>query len=129
VALGARTVFADCESFGMDFQNKGSYFQNSLSNENFTFVSQFDGCNPDVAFNVFVDSNGDQVLCSDTQLTPDDTNQVSTCPEAKSSLTSGDYSIVIFSNNGNSDPIAFQRDFALSVGPQSTSTHTPTVTV
>jgi hypothetical protein len=43
VAIGASTVSADCVSYGMDFQNGGSYFQNSLSNENFTFVSQFEG--------------------------------------------------------------------------------------
>lgn len=48
-AIGARTVFADCQSYGMDFQNGGSYFQNTLSNDNFTFVSQFDGEYPQAA--------------------------------------------------------------------------------
>jgi hypothetical protein len=43
IALGARSVLADCVSYGMDFQNGKSYFQNSLSNDNFTFVSQFEG--------------------------------------------------------------------------------------
>lgn len=45
MALGVRTVLADfptCLSFGVDFQNGGSYFQNSLSSDNFTFVSQFE---------------------------------------------------------------------------------------
>ncbi|KAF2642708.1 hypothetical protein P280DRAFT_272282 [Massarina eburnea CBS 473.64] len=129
VALGARTVLADCQSFGVDFQNGGNYFQNSLSNANFTFVSQFEGCNNDTAFNVFVDNDGTQTLCSDTQLMPDDTNQLSTCPDEKSSLQSGNYSIVVFSNNADGDPIAYQRDFVLSVGPQSTSTYIPTITV
>ncbi|CAI6316645.1 unnamed protein product [Periconia digitata] len=128
-AMSARTVLADCLSYGMDFQNGGSYFQNSLSNDNFTFVSQFDGCNSDTCFNVFVNPDGVQSLCSDTQLTPDDTNQLSTCPDLKSSLSTGDYSVVLFSNNGNGTPIAYQRDFHLSVGPQSTSTFTPTVIV
>lgn len=41
--FGARSVLADCISYGMDFQNGGSYFQNSLSNDDFTFVSQFEG--------------------------------------------------------------------------------------
>ena len=47
--LGVRTVLAQddtpnpCVAYGMDFQNGGSYFQNSNSNDNFTFVSEFDG--------------------------------------------------------------------------------------
>ena len=32
-----------CESFGMDFQDQGSYFQNNQSVDPFTFVSQFKG--------------------------------------------------------------------------------------
>jgi hypothetical protein len=46
LAFGSRMAMADetemCVSYGMDFQDGGSYFQNSLSNDNFTFVSQFD---------------------------------------------------------------------------------------
>jgi hypothetical protein len=34
----------------------------------------------------------------------------------------------VISNNGDADPIAFQRDFALSVGTPTTQTITPTVT-
>ncbi|PVI01680.1 hypothetical protein DM02DRAFT_654286 [Periconia macrospinosa] len=128
-AMGVRTVRADCQSYGMDFQQGGSYFQNTNSNDPFTFVSQFDGCNPDTCYNVFVDNEGAQTLCSDTKLTPDDTNQLSTCPELKSQMKSGNYSLVLFSNNGNGDPIAFQRDFYVSAGPQSTSTFTPTIVV
>lgn len=43
VVLGARSAMADCLSYGMDFQNGKTYFQNSNSPENFTFVSQFEG--------------------------------------------------------------------------------------
>ncbi|PSN60895.1 hypothetical protein BS50DRAFT_639589 [Corynespora cassiicola Philippines] len=122
-------TYANCQSYGMDFQNNGSYFQNSLSNDNFTFVTQFDNCSDDVAYNILVDPNGDQTLCSDTRLEPDDTNQLSTCPIQKSQLSSGDWSIVIISNNGDeTNPVAFERDFRLSVGPQSTITYTPTAT-
>ncbi len=44
----ARAASAEetCISFGMDFQNGGSYFQNSLSQESFTFVSQFERKTP-----------------------------------------------------------------------------------
>ncbi|ORY12816.1 hypothetical protein BCR34DRAFT_563053 [Clohesyomyces aquaticus] len=129
VALGARKVLGDCVSFGMDFQNGGNYFQNSLSNDNFTFVSQFEGCQNDTAYNILVDPEGDQTECSDTNLLPSDTNQLSTCPIEKSQLYSGDWAVLVISNNGDSgQPIAYERDFSLSVGPQSTSTYTPTVT-
>ncbi|KAF2493425.1 hypothetical protein BU16DRAFT_465305 [Lophium mytilinum] len=126
--LMARSAMADCESFGMDFQDGGSYFQNSLSSDPFTFVSQFEalttceGCDNDTATNVFVDPNGDQYLCTDTALQPDDTDELSTCPLNKNQLWSGAWSVLILSNNGNDDPIAYERDFELSVGPQNTST-------
>ncbi|KAF2103703.1 hypothetical protein NA57DRAFT_18329, partial [Rhizodiscina lignyota] len=135
-ALFAQRAVADCVSFGMDFQDGGSYFQNSLSTDPFTFVSQFEGkrsqmrsCNNDTASNIFVDPNGDQVLCSDTSLTPDDTNQMSTCPTDKDQLFDGYWSVIIISNNGNGDPIGYERDFSLSVGPQVTTTYTPTVVI
>ena len=34
---------ATCQAYGVDFQNGGSYFQNTLSSDDFTFVSQFSG--------------------------------------------------------------------------------------
>jgi hypothetical protein len=48
LALGllARTSFAQdnpCKSFGVDFVDGESYFQNSLAQEPFTFVSKFEG--------------------------------------------------------------------------------------
>ncbi|KAF2434507.1 hypothetical protein EJ08DRAFT_646468 [Tothia fuscella] len=131
-ALLAGITFADdnpCVAYGIDFQDGGKYFQNSLSNESFTFVSQFHGCQADKASNVFVDPKGEQVECSETNLTPDDTDALSTCPRVKSGLTSGDWSILILSNNGKGEPLALQRDFELSVGPQLTTTFTPSVVV
>ena len=32
-----------CITFGVDFQDGGSYFQNSLSTDPFTFVQEFEG--------------------------------------------------------------------------------------
>ncbi|KAF2116396.1 hypothetical protein BDV96DRAFT_645720 [Lophiotrema nucula] len=133
-ALGVRTVLAQdddtpnpCVSYGMDFQNGGSYFQNSNSNDNFTFVSEFDGCQADFAYNILIDPAGDQWECSNTNLTPDGADMLSSCPLLKSQLSSGPWSVVIISNNGDAQPIAYERDFDLSVGPQSTVTYTPTV--
>jgi hypothetical protein len=67
-------------------------------------------------------------------------------PIMKSQLYSGDWSVVIITNNGDGTQAAYERDFVLSVGPQSTVTvclralmtrsntdlfeqYTPTVTV
>jgi hypothetical protein len=112
-----------CHSYGIDFQdNGGPYFQNISSPEKFTFVSTFEGCQNDYATNIIVDPNGDQLQCSDTKLQPADTYQMSTCPQTKNSLLSGEYSLVILSNNGDKIPIAYQRDFVLNVGLPVTST-------
>lgn len=37
--------------------------------------------------------------------------------------------MIVISNNGDCDPIAYQRDFSLSVGPQQTLSVPPTITV
>lgn len=47
---------------------------------------------------------------------------LSTCPLRKNQLVSGNWSIIVISNNGDGSPLAAQRDFILSVGPQRTST-------
>ncbi|KAM0716460.1 hypothetical protein Q7P37_007905 [Cladosporium fusiforme] len=118
-----------CKSYGIDFQDKGSYFQNISSTEPFTFVSTFEGCQPDYANNILVDPVGDQHLCSDTALTPDDKFQMSTCDLDKNELWSGEWSVVIISNNGDADPIAYMRDFSLSVGVPATTIYIPTATI
>jgi len=41
--ITGKALAQTCESFGVDFQNGGSYFQNSLSTDPFTFVEEFDG--------------------------------------------------------------------------------------
>lgn len=86
-----------CQSFGVDFQDEGSYFINTNSNESFSSVSYFEGnsrvscqigegfspvcagCNPDNAYVMLVDVNGDrQFDCSTLPTTPDDVDQTST---------------------------------------------------
>lgn len=68
----------DCVAFGVDFQDQGSYFQNSQSTDNFTFVSRFEGCQNTFANNVLVEPSGKEILCSNTNLQPDDTPELST---------------------------------------------------
>lgn len=121
-ASSSSAAYTQCESFGVDFQDGGSYFQNISSTDPFTFVSIFEGCQNDQANNILVDPNGDEYLCSDTPLQPDDTNELSICPIEKDQMWSGDWSIVILSNNGAADPIAYERDFYLSVGIPVTQT-------
>lgn len=81
-----------------------------------------EGCQSDEANNILVDPNGDEYLCTNTNMQPDDTNELSTCPIEKDQMWSGDWSIVIMSNNGEADPIAYERDFYLSVGTPVTQT-------
>nr|OQO26429.1 hypothetical protein B0A51_04951 [Rachicladosporium sp. CCFEE 5018] len=123
-------VVADCASYGDDFRSGFTYFQNSLSADPFTALQEFEGCQNDVSHNIFVDPAGDQSECTETPMQPDDTPQLVTCSQwPKNKLYNGDWSLLIISNNGNAEPIAFQRDFSLTVGPQITSTVTPTLTV
>lgn len=119
-----------CYSFGIDFQDGGSYFIDSRSNASFTAVSQFEGCNNDTSSILLVnDETGDQYECSSVPTMPEDTSQLSTCPIEKSQMTTGNWSILAIGNNGaDGDPFAWQRDFFISVGVPETTTYTPTVT-
>lgn len=67
-----------CDTFGVDFQVDGSYFQNSLSTDNFTFVSRFEGCQNTFAQNFLYEPSGNSVPCSNTDTQPDDTPELST---------------------------------------------------
>ncbi|GAB1731454.1 hypothetical protein NU195Hw_Modified_316t1 [Hortaea werneckii] len=132
----AEECFADgyvnpCMGFAVDFHDGGSYFQNISSPDDFSFSSEFEGCQADAfANNLLVDPNGDQYLCTDTDLFPDDTTETSTCPLEKQQMWSGDWTVVIISNNGEKGcPIAIQRDFELTVAEPSTEVYTPTVIV
>ena len=87
------------------------------------------GCTNDTAQNTLVAPDGTQFPCSNTTLQPDFTNELSTCQEQKANLTSGVWNVVIISNNGACSPLAAQRSFTITAGPQSTVTFTPTITL
>lgn len=125
------SVLGDCESFGVDFTSGGTFFQNKNSSDPFTAVQEFTGCQDDTAHNVFIDPTGEQTECSETPMRPDNAPQMVTCEDwPKERLYDGDWSLLVISNNGDDgEPIAYQRDFSLTVGEQKTSTVTPTVTV
>ncbi|KAK5683853.1 hypothetical protein LTS10_003716 [Elasticomyces elasticus] len=127
VALQRRQQDPDstCSVFGIDFQGGGSYFINSASNENFTFVSEFEGCNNDTASVLLVNNqSSDEYECSIIPTTPDDVSMLSSCPIMKSQLSSGSWSILTLGNNGNGNPFNYQRDFTLEVGAQQVVTTT-----
>ncbi|KAF7186501.1 hypothetical protein HII31_12203 [Pseudocercospora fuligena] len=119
-----------CYSYGIDYQNGGSYFIDSRSNASFTCVSQFESCVEDTYSNIILvnDDTGDQVLCTDVPTTPELVSQMSTCPIRKDEMTSGDWSIIAIGNNGDGSPFGWQRDFYLTVGVPETTTITSTLT-
>lgn len=47
---------------------------------------------------------------------------VDSSPIQKKDLVSGNYLLVILSNNGDAEPISYQRNISLSIGPQVTTT-------
>ncbi|KAH7397112.1 hypothetical protein BKA66DRAFT_234856 [Pyrenochaeta sp. MPI-SDFR-AT-0127] len=117
-----------CYSYGVDFTDEGSYFINSLSSEQFTSVSYFRGCNENIADVLFVNPDDIEYLCSQVQTFPENDPKLSTCPIRKDQMASGHWLLLILGNNGDGQPFAWQRDLYLTVGPQVTSTYTPTVT-
>ncbi|CAE7010204.1 hypothetical protein CFE70_001860 [Pyrenophora teres f. teres 0-1] len=125
---------AICYSYGVDYMDEGNYFINSLSNEDFAAVSYFKGCNggkADVLLVAPEEAQGEtEFLCSQIPTTPDEVNQLSTCPIEKSQMQSGHWLLLVIGNNGkDGQPFAWQRDLYLTVGPQATSTYTPTITM
>ncbi|KAK4952292.1 hypothetical protein LTR66_013758, partial [Elasticomyces elasticus] len=127
-ALALNGTNSICLSYGIDFISGGSYFINTNSNESFTSVSQFEGCNAGKASILLVDPKSDQYECTDVPTTPDDVSQMSMCPLFKNQMYSGDWSILILGNNGDGNPFAYERDFSINAGPQQTTYVTPTVT-
>ena len=41
--ITGKALAQTCESYGVDFQNGGSYFQNSFSTDPFNFLEEFSG--------------------------------------------------------------------------------------
>jgi len=124
----AQTSDPTCESYGIDFQNGGSYFINTLSNASFTCATQFSGCTNDTAYIMLVDPNENNYECTNIPTQPDYTTEMSTCPILKNQMFSGNWEILVLGNNLDDPSFAYQREFYLDCGPQATVTVTPTVT-
>lgn len=109
LSLAVANTNSTCNTFGIDFVDGNTYFINTLSSDDFTCVSQFEGCNSDVADVLLVDPTGEEYLCSEIPTTPDDTSQMSTCPIEKSQMISGLWRILVLGNNGDGNPLAAER--------------------
>jgi hypothetical protein len=119
-----------CTTSGVNYQEGGTYFIDTDSKQPFTIVSTFSGCQNDTADISLVNENtGDQYDCGSVATVPNGVAQTATCPVLKSQLTSGTYLIITIGNNGNADPIAFQRQITITAGTQQTITQNPTITI
>jgi len=119
---GAQDCSTVCQSSGEDFVDGGSYFQNIDSTDPFTAYEVFSGCQNATANNILVAPNGTQWECNATPMQPSNSSQLVTCPVDQNQLYSGNWSIIILSNNGECQPIDYMREFYLSVGVQETTT-------
>lgn len=119
-----------CTTYGVDFEDGGSYFIDTNSNASFTFVSKFEGCNNDTASLQLVNQDtSDQYDCGEVPTVPNNASQTAKCQIRKNQLVSGKYLIIAIGNNGNGQPFASQRQFAIEVGAQKTTTFRRTATI
>lgn len=112
-----------CESYGIDFVNGGSYFIDDTEPVDFTFLTQFEGCDGEDITPILVDPEENEYFCSDIATSPDDTSMLSTCPILQTAMFSGDWYIVI-----EGLTFAYVRTFEITAGAPTTITATPTVT-
>ena len=92
---------SQCISYGINYQDGGSYTVDTSSTANFTVVSQFCGCQTDYAIVELVDPSGNAIYCSMVPTTPDDTDETSSCPITNNEITSGQWLILVYGNNGD----------------------------
>jgi hypothetical protein len=116
-----------CSFFGVDFEEGGNYFINTNSQDPFTFLTVFEGCNNATAdLSLVNEDTGDQFDCGSVRTVPDNAPMTATCEVSKNQITSGKYLIITIGNNGVGRPFANQREFTIEAGPQQTITETPT---
>ncbi|KAI0811479.1 hypothetical protein GGR55DRAFT_643292 [Xylaria sp. FL0064] len=123
LALRASAV---CAVYGVDYSNGGSYNIDPSSDELFSFTSVFQACVQETVKPILVDPAGHQYTCTTINTTPDGQEQTSTCAIAFSSMSSGQWKIIISGAN-----VAVQRIINLTLVSPSTVivTATPTVIV
>jgi hypothetical protein len=109
-----------CYAYGVDFIDEGSYFIDSQSAEAFSAVTYFQGCRPNGIADILLvapeDTPGEsEFLCDKIPTTPENTNQLSTCPIKKNQMRSGHWLFLVLGDNEqnengtNAQPFAWQR--------------------
>ncbi|KAK1768270.1 hypothetical protein QBC33DRAFT_558430 [Phialemonium atrogriseum] len=118
----------ECSSTGLDYTNGGSYLIDGTSDDYFVFTSAFSGCDDTDISPILIDPDGNDYSCTDIATQPDDTDQVSQCDIRFSEMTSGEWSVIIQSQDFD---FAVERVFTLTVGAADVVTVTvvPTVVV
>ncbi|KAI1868842.1 hypothetical protein JX265_006821 [Neoarthrinium moseri] len=101
------TVWAECQSYGVDYSNGGSYEIDASSNQYFSFETVFQGCAQEIISPVLVDPKGNHGI-------------------PYSSMPSGQWKIIL-----SGQQVAVQRVITLTAGLPTTVTviATPTVIV
>ncbi|PKS05756.1 hypothetical protein jhhlp_007585 [Lomentospora prolificans] len=123
-ALLAVRVMADCVSYGIDYANGGQYYIDASSIQYFSFVSVFQGCSQEAINPVLVDPLGNNYSCSTITTQPEGQQLTSTCGIPYSSMTSGEWKIII-----SGEQVNVQRTITLTVGVPETETVTATPTI
>jgi hypothetical protein len=126
VALyAARGVLAQgCQAFGVDFANGGAYYIDGGSNQYFSFITVFQGCQSETISPILVDPQDNQYACSNINTTPANQQVTSTCGIPYSAMSSGTWKIVLQGRQ-----VSTQRAITLTVGVPVTSTVTVTPTI
>ncbi|KAK3383933.1 hypothetical protein B0T24DRAFT_662358 [Lasiosphaeria ovina] len=107
---------AACTSYGVDYSNGGTYNIDGSSNQYFSFVTVFQGCNQESINPVLVGPDQNEYACSAIRTQPAGTQVTSTCGIPYSAMQSGTWRIIV-----SGDQIATQRTVKLVVGlPQTT---------
>ncbi|KAK3937407.1 hypothetical protein QBC46DRAFT_319704 [Diplogelasinospora grovesii] len=116
LALFAPRVRADCNSYGVDYSNGGSYYIDGSSNQYFTFITVFQGCTQESISPVLVGPDDNEYACSAVNTQPAGTQVTSTCGIPFSAMKSGVWRIIVSGNQ-----IAVQRTITLTVGTPATT--------
>ncbi|KAL1902869.1 hypothetical protein Sste5346_000780 [Sporothrix stenoceras] len=120
----ASSALADCSSYGVDYSNGGAYYIDGSSNQYFSFITIFQGCNQESISPILVDPDNNQYACSAISTTPTGAQTTSTCGIPFSAMKSGTWKIIV-----SGDQIAVQRTITLTVGVPQTSTVIATPTI
>ncbi|KAK4211109.1 hypothetical protein QBC37DRAFT_447042 [Rhypophila decipiens] len=117
---------SQCTSYGVDYQNQGTYSIDSTSNQYFSFITVFQGCSQETISPVLVAPDGNEYACSAIKTQPAGQQVTSTCGIPYSAMFSGTWKIIVAGNQ-----IATQRVIQLVVGAAQTTwvTVTPTVVI